>query len=77
MKRINIKIETIDDLLTFIKLANQIDEPGVFVHKGSIHIDGTSLLGILGLNPQCGVEVIYPESENDFEQFLLKFKIED
>ena len=75
MKRVKIKIDGINDIIRFIEQAVLVEEPGVHVYKGSVVIDGTSLVGMLSLDTSKGIEVEYPSSAENFSKYLKDYLI--
>lgn len=73
MKTIKIKNLSINDITHFVELANKVEEPGVIVKKGKITIDGSSLMGMLALDTSGGIEVTYPTTANEFNNFIQQF----
>ena len=69
-----IKITGINDKYQFIRQASKVDGD-VNISKGSTHLDGKSLLGILKLDMTEGVNVTYPKDAKEFETFLEEYKI--
>lgn len=71
----SIKIERIDDIKTFIKLASRINGD-INVSKGIYIVDGKSAMGLMSIDLSSGVRVEYmedgSESVKDFENFLNK-----
>lgn len=71
----SIKIERIDDIKTFIKLASRINGD-INVSKGIYIVDGKSAMGLMSIDLSNGVRVEYmedgSESVKDFENFLNK-----
>lgn len=70
MKKVKLKNLKINDIAPFVELAQKVEEPGVLVHKGSTAIDGSSLMGMLALDTSNGIEVEYPTSAIDFDNFI-------
>lgn len=71
----SIKIERINDIKTFIKLASRINGD-INVSKGIYIVDGKSAMGLMSIDLSSGVRVEYmedgSESVKDFENFLNK-----
>lgn len=71
----SIKIERIDDIKTFIKLASRINGD-INVSKGIYIVDGKSAMGLMSIDLSGGVRVEYMEDDSesvkDFENFLNK-----
>ena len=74
MKTMKIAINGIHDISEFITRASEI-ESAVIVRKGSISVDGASLIGMMSLDTAGGIIVEYPEDAHDFENFLAEFAI--
>ena len=74
MKKTVIKLNEIYDISLFIEKASRVKEPGVIVRKGSVVLDGTSLIGMLSLDTKDGITVEYPDNEIEFETFIKEFK---
>lgn len=73
MKKVKISISGVYDITQFVEHATKVEGPGVNVYKGSLIIDGTSLMGMLSLDTSRGIEVEYPQEAKDFENFLQQF----
>lgn len=74
MKIKNIKIERIDDIKTFIKLASRVDGD-INVSKGIYIVDGKSAMGLMSIDLSSGVRVEYHDEGDgiaEFESFLDK-----
>lgn len=71
----SIKIERIDDIKTFIKLASQVNGD-INVSKGIYIVDGKSAMGLMSIDLSGGVRVEYMEDDSEsvknFENFLNK-----
>lgn len=69
-----IKIEKIDDIKTFIKLAGRVDGD-INVSKGIYIVDGKSAMGLMSIDLSSGVRVEYHNEGagvEEFENFLNK-----
>jgi phosphotransferase system HPr-like phosphotransfer protein len=70
----SIKIERIDDIKTFIKLASRVNGD-INVSKGIYIVDGKSAMGLMSIDLSSGVRVEYftdGEGVKEFESFLDK-----
>ena len=72
MKKINIKIQGINDVNAFIQHARDVDGD-VLVHRGRFCIDGKSILGMFSLDVSDGCTVEYPDDAVEFNNFLQQF----
>lgn len=70
MKKVKIKGASLNDITHFVELASKVEEPGVNVYKGRTVIDGSSLMGMLALDISNGIEVEYPASATEFDEFI-------
>ena len=70
MKKIKIKSLSVNEINHFVELASKVEEPGVHVYKGRTIIDGSSLMGMLVLDISDGIEVEYPASATEFDEFI-------
>lgn len=73
MKKVKIQISGVYDVTQFVQQASQVDAPGVNVYKGHMAVDGASLMGMLALDTSNGLEVEYPESAKEFDNFIQQF----
>lgn len=73
MKKIKIYISGINDITRFVEEASKVEGPGVIVYKGSTGIDGSSLMGMLALDTSGRVEVTYPATATEFDNFIQQF----
>lgn len=73
MKKIKIHISGMNDITNFVKEASKVDGPGVIVYKGSMSVDGSSLMGMLALDTSKEIEVEYPSSAIEFDKFITPF----
>lgn len=74
MKTVKIDINGIYDITEFVRQATKVDS-GVTVYKGSVAIDGASLVGMMSLDTTGGIDVEYPETALDFDDFISNFII--
>ncbi len=74
MKTVKIDINGIYDITEFVRQATKVDS-GVTVYKGSVAIDGASLVGMMSLDTTGGIDVEYPETALDFDDFVSNFII--
>lgn len=70
MKKVKIKNTNLNDISRLVELASKVEGPGVIVHNGRTTIDGSSLMGMLTLDISDGIEVEYPASAIDFDNFI-------
>lgn len=75
MKKMYIKITGIHDVTEFICNAATVDGD-VTCKRGKYVIDGKSAMGVLSIDVAEGFVVEYPETADDFEQFISQFKCE-
>lgn len=77
MTKLNIKLNLIDEIKEFVKLASSFDI--VNVYKGSYVVDGSSILGVLSIDTTEGVTVeLVSDNESDIERFkyvMKKFEV--
>lgn len=77
MAKLNIKLNLIDEIKEFVKLASSFDI--VNVYKGSYVVDGSSILGVLSIDTTEGVTVeLVSDNESDIERFkyvMKKFEV--
>ena len=70
-----IKIEKIDDIKTFIKLASRVNGD-INVSKGIYIVDGKSAMGLMSIDLSSGFRVEYfednDENTQNFKNFLDK-----
>lgn len=79
MKKMRIKIHHIADIADFVAIANQVSKANNYdinVYKGSIVVDGASLISMMSMDLSAPVEVEYPEQAKNFENFISQFKVE-
>ena len=69
-----IKMNGIQDVMTFVKIASSIDGD-VLVKKGKFCIDGKSLMGMFSLDLSNGAMVEYPEDAITLDEFLDNYKV--
>lgn len=75
---VEITLNWLNDIKRFVRLAENI-EGGVTLKRGKFVVDGTSLLGIISLNPTepCIVEYDKNEDTAEFDEFLISFSTEN
>jgi len=59
----------ITDIIEFVKAASK-SSSDVIVKKGSRVLDGSSLAGMMTLDPAGGIDVTYAADDHEFESFL-------
>jgi phosphotransferase system HPr-like phosphotransfer protein len=74
MKTQFVKINGIQDVMTFVKIASSIDGD-ILVKKGIYCVDGKSLMGMFSLDLTNGAIVEYPEGAIELENFLINYKV--
>lgn len=74
MKTQFVKINGIQDVMTFVKIASSIDGD-ILVKKGMYCVDGKSLMGMFSLDLTNGAIVEYPEDAIELENFLMNYKV--
>ena len=71
---IEVKIDGITDVYTFVKLATAMENK-VTVTRGDYVVDGKSILGLIAINPAEGVTVTLEDELSDageaFKDFLF------
>lgn len=72
MKKVCVKINTINDLNAFVQKARFVDGD-VIVSRGKFSVDGKSILGVFSIDVSEGCFVEYPEDAKDFDDFLSPF----
>lgn len=68
-----IKINSVTDVMNFVKEASKI-EGDVTVLKGRYIIDGKSIMGVMSIDMSTGMTVEYPADAVDFENFISQFE---
>lgn len=76
MKKVKINISGIYDITQFVQQASQVEGPGVIVSKGRISVDGSSIMGMLALDTSGDIEIEYPSSAIDFDNYIAAFVVE-
>lgn len=74
-KIMTIKIEDTDSIIIFHKKATEVDGD-VDVIKGRYVIDAKSLMGVMSININTGVQVVYPSDAKDFENFISQYEVD-
>lgn len=69
-----VRFSDINTILSFVKFAEGI-KGKVIVSRNNFMVNGKSLLGVLSLDLEKGVEVQYPERAKEFENYLSLFEI--
>lgn len=73
MKKRFIKIKAINDAVDLSKNASHV-EGDVLLMKGKYIIDVKSLMGIMSIDTSTGVTIEYPEDEEWFDAYLMRFE---
>lgn len=73
MVKKKIRINDVENMKKFIKYCSKVHEPGVTVYRGSLTVDGSSVIAMMAL---VDIEFIveYPETAQGFNEFLSPFK---
>lgn len=74
MKTMTISIKGLNDVYSFIKVAQEV-EGDVTVSRGRYSVDAKSVLGVFSLDMSQDVTVEYPEVATDFETFISQFQV--
>ena len=74
MKKMKIQLTCADDIVDFVNWSMKVNGD-VIVHRGSMDIDGTSLMGMFALNITEPIEVSFPKKAIKFKKFLSKFEL--
>lgn len=69
-----IKLTDLTDIKEFVTLASKIDG-NVIIQRGAFSVDGKSLMGIISIDTSSYVDVIYPENNPAFTQFIKQFEV--
>lgn len=69
-----VKINGIQDVMTFVKIASSIDGD-ILVKKGIYCIDGKSLMGMFSIDLTNGVVIEYPDDAIILDEFLDNYKV--
>lgn len=73
-KSMFIKLNEIADLKKFVEKATEVEGEVLLQHNYYI-VNGKSILGVMSLDLTKGVNVVYPASEVEFEQFIEQFEV--
>lgn len=74
MKRMKIQLTSADSIVDFVNYALKVDGD-VIVTKGSISIDGTSLMGMFSLDITTPIDVEFPRKATKFKKYIEQFEI--
>lgn len=69
-----VKMNGIQDVMTFVKIASSIDGD-ILVKKGIYCIDGKSLMGMFSIDLTNGVVIEYPDDAIILDEFLDNYKV--
>ena len=69
----NITIDSITDIIKFVELASAVDGD-ITCRRGAYAVDGKSLIGMSYINPALGIEVEYPPTAINFENFIKVYE---
>lgn len=72
MKKLCIKINSLNDLNNFIQKAQKV-EGDVLLEKNNHTINAKSILEVFSLDTSQYCTIIFPEDAVDFEKFLYQF----
>lgn len=75
-KIMTIKIEDTDSIIIFHKKASEVNGD-VDVIKGKYVVDAKSLMGVMSINVNTGVQVVYPSDAKDFENFISQYEVDN
>lgn len=67
-----IRLERIKDVYRFVEEAMKVSGE-VEITRGQFCVSGTSIMGLLAIDPSESFCVEYPANANDFDTFLQKF----
>ena len=70
-----IKLEKIKDAITLVNLASKIDGDVWLSNKSGYRVSGKSILGVFDVAVDSAMSVEYPESNDDFDEFLTRLEI--
>lgn len=67
-----VRLEKIKDVYKFVEEAMKVSGE-VEITRGQFCVSGTSMMGLLAIDPSESFCVEYPANANDFDTFLQKF----
>ena len=70
-----IKLEKIKDAITLVNLASKIDGDVWLSNKSGCRVSGKSILGVFDVAVDSAMNVEYPDSNDDFDEFLTRLEI--
>ena len=70
-----IKLEKIKDAITLVNLASKIDGDVWLSNKSGCRVSGKSILGVFDVAIDSPMSVEYPDSNDDFDEFLTRLEI--
>lgn len=73
--RKEIKLEKIKDAMTFVNLASKVDGDVWLSNSSGCRVSGKSILGVFDVAIDSPMSVEYPDSNDDFDEFLTRLEI--
>ena len=70
-----IKLEKIKDAITLVNLASKIDGDVWLSNKSGCRVSGKSILGVFDVAADSAMNIEYPDSNDDFDEFLTRLEI--
>lgn len=70
-----IKLEKIKDAITLVNLASKIDGDVWLSNKSGCRVSGKSILGVFDVAVDNAMSIEYPDSNDDFDEFLTRLEI--
>ena len=70
-----IKLEKIADAKELVDIASKIDGDVWLSNKSGCRVSGKSILGVFDVAADSAMSVEYPESNDDFDEFLTRLEI--